>query len=292
MPLRLRCHCKVNLLLNILERRPDDFHELETVLLPVPVHDELEFEHAPAGTPLQFTCDNPDLPVDDANLVVRAANAFFTATGLSGRARIRLAKRIPMAAGLGGGSSNAAFTLRGLNQLFDRPLANDSLYTLGASLGSDVAFFLQDRPALATGRGEQIEPLPPFQALAGAGLVLVRPGFGISTPWAYQELKHFPSCLNGERGRARKLAEALQIPSLHQATAGCYNSLEAPVFNKYPWLLVLQEFMRSHGAIATLMSGSGSTTFAIAESPAAATGIADRVRTEFGDGNWIQTVAL
>lgn len=292
MPLQLRCPCKINLILNILGRRPDGFHELETILFPVPLHDELTIEALPGGNSIALTCDNPSLPVDQTNLIVRAAEAFFHACGLPPRARFHLAKRIPMAAGLGGGSSNAAITLRGLNELFGHPLDADRLHNLAAGLGSDVPFFLQDQAALATGRGEQVTPLPPLRSLQGAGLVLVRPGFGISTPWAYQQLAHFPDQLNGRAGRAAQLAADLTDRPLATAAPGLYNSLEGPAFNKYPWLLVLQEFMRAEGAIAALMSGSGSTTFAIAESPAHASRIASRVRDEFGDSNWIQTVAL
>lgn len=262
MPLTLDSPCKVNLLLNILGRRPDGFHELETIMLPVPWHDRLHFEHAPVG--ISLTCDDPQLPVDGTNLVVRTARSFLSATGSSSGIQIRLEKRIPLAAGLGGGSGDAATTLLGLNRLFGEPLSLSRLHELAASLGSDVPFFLYGRPALATGRGEQVTVLKPFSALQGCWLFLAHPGFGVATAWAYRELANHPEALNGRPGRAEALARALHAGDLSRACSELYNALEAPVLRKYPVLALYQEFCRSAGASGALMSGSGSTTFAIA----------------------------
>ena len=143
--------------------------------------------------------------------------------------------------------------------------APEQLAALAAALGSDVAFFLQTKPALATGRGEKIVPLEPFPALRGTALLLIHPGFGVSTAWAYQNLARFPEALNGRPGRAQKLVELLQTGGLAGAAAEFYNSLEAPVLEKYPLLALFQEFLRAHGASVALMSGSGSTTFALVE---------------------------
>ena len=131
------------------------------------------------------------LPTDGQNLVHRAATAFLQAAKITGGVRIHLEKKIPLAAGLGGGSGNAATTLLALNELFDQPLAPEKLHELAAALGSDVPFFLQNRPALATGRGEKIQPLEDFPALRGKAFLLIHPGFGILTAWAYQALARF-----------------------------------------------------------------------------------------------------
>src|SRR5512139_412816 len=152
MPLIRPSPCKVNLLLNILGRRDDGFHELETVLHPVPVADELSFTRSGSG--IQLRCSEPSLPVDSGNLVHRAAAAFLSRAQLREGVSIHLEKRLPLASGLGGGSSNAANTLLGLNELFAQPLNSDQLRELATVLGSDVPFFLQDKPARATGRGE------------------------------------------------------------------------------------------------------------------------------------------
>jgi 4-diphosphocytidyl-2-C-methyl-D-erythritol kinase len=290
MTLELSSPCKVNLVLNILGKRPDGFHELETLMQPVNLFDTLSFEAAGKGTTL--TCSDAALPTDSKNLVVRAAHLFFSSVPGQAGARIHLEKRIPLAAGLGGGSGNAATTLAGLNQLFGNPLPPATLHQLAASLGSDIPFFLQQGPALATGRGEIIQPLEPFAAFKKTALVLIHPGFGISTPWAYQQLARFPKALNGRPGRAEDLAKTLRSGDLATAGAQLFNSLEAPALHKFPILALFQEFLREQGAIGALMSGSGSTTFALVESLPAAHHLAAAVRDKFGDTNWIKVVPL
>ncbi len=288
--LEKRSPCKVNLLLNILGRRPDGFHALETVFQPVNLCDHLAF--ARRGTGIQLTCNDPSLPTDAGNLVHRAATAFLGAAEIADGVRIHLEKKIPLAAGLGGGSGNAAMTLLGLNELFGQPLPVVKLAELAAALGSDVNFFLQDKPALATGRGEIIEPLEPFPALRGSSFFLIHPGFGISTPWAYQNLARFPAAQNGTPGRARRLIKLLEAGDLAAAGQEFYNSLEAPALDKYPVLKLYQEFLRSQGAAATLMSGSGSTTFAVFPQPAAAEAVVEKFKAKFGENCWTAVVPV
>jgi 4-diphosphocytidyl-2-C-methyl-D-erythritol kinase len=289
MTLEKRSPCKVNLLLNILGKREDGFHELETVMHPMQVFDRLTLERVEAG--VHLTCSDASLPTDSRNLVYRAAESFLQAARVRGGAQLHLEKKIPLAAGLGGGSGNAATTLLGLNELFGLPLNPAQLNELASSLGSDVPFFLQDQPALATGRGETIRPLAPFAALRSAAFVLIHPGFGIATAWAYQQLARFPNALNGETGRAQKLISLLQGTSLSTAGTAFYNSLEAPALEKYPLLVLFQDFLRANGAAATLMSGSGSTTFAVTETRAEADNLAEKFRAKFGAHNWIQVVS-
>lgn len=280
--------CKVNLILNILGKRPDGFHELETIMHPVNVCDELRFERAPS---LELTCSDSALPTDAGNLVFRAAQSFFVDTRIQEGARIHLQKNLPLAAGLGGGSANAAVTLAALNELFDNPLPPVRINELAGRLGSDVPFFLQSAPALATGRGEQVESLPPFKAMQGAAFLLIHPGFGISTPWAYQSLARYPAALNGTPGRARHLVTLLQTTNLKTAGAEFYNALEAPALHKYPLLILFQEFLRENGASACLMSGSGSTTFAITDSLSGAESLREKVKGKFGTSHWTAVVA-
>jgi 4-diphosphocytidyl-2-C-methyl-D-erythritol kinase len=283
--------CKINFLLNILGKRDDGFHELETVMHPVPVFDTLEFERGPSCG-VTLTCSHSALPVDSTNLVQRAATAFLQAANISEGARIRLEKRIPLAAGLGGGSSNAAQTLLGLNELFGHPLASDQLTQIAATLGSDVPFFLHSGPALATGRGERISPLERLPALRDAFALLVYPGFGISTAWAYQQLARFPGASSGKAGRAQELVSRLQTADLASAAPGFYNALEAPALKKYPLLQIFQEFLREHGAAVTLMSGSGSTTFALTIGEHAAEALAGKFRNMFGESHWLAIAPL
>jgi len=288
--MRLKSPCKVNLILNILGKRSDGFHELETVMHPVNVFDEMDFARVPHG--FHLTCSDPTLPTDAGNLVHRAAMLFLQKTEIRDGVRIHLEKKIPLAAGLGGGSGNAATTLLGLNEIFGKPLSTKALHDIAATLGSDIPFFLQTKPGLGTGRGEQIQPLDFFPAMKDAAILLVHPGFGISTPWAYQNLARFPGALNGTPGRAQKLIALLQTSDLRGAGAEFYNSLEAPALEKYPLLALFQEFLRENGAAATLMSGSGSTTFALAQNLSAAEQLAEKFKTKFGETYWAAVVPI
>jgi 4-diphosphocytidyl-2-C-methyl-D-erythritol kinase len=290
MTLEKQSPCKVNLLLNILGKRADGFHELETLIHPVAVFDRLTF--ARAGQWIQLSCSEPALPTDSRNLVYRAAERFLHTAQIKDGVRLRLEKTIPLAAGLGGGSGNAATTLLGLNELFGHPLPPNRLQALAAELGSDVPFFLQSKPALATGRGERIQSLDFFPALEHAAFLLIHPGFGIPTAWAYQHLARFPSALNGQPGRAQKLISSLQAGELRNAAAEFYNSLEAPALEKYPLLALFQEFLRANGAMVALMSGSGSSTFAIVENQIAGEALAEQFKTKFSQTNWVVVVPV
>jgi 4-diphosphocytidyl-2-C-methyl-D-erythritol kinase len=290
MLLQKKSFCKVNLLLNILGKRPDGFHELETVMQPVNFCDELAFERG--GNGIQFSCSEKSLPTDSKNLVFRAADNFLAVAKISDGIKIHLEKKIPLAAGLGGGSGNAATTLLALNELFGQPLATEKLIEIAATLGSDIPFFLQDKPALATVRGEKIQPLENFPALRGKACLLIHPGFGISTPWAYQNLARFPEALHGQKGRAQKLISHLQTADLKAVAGGFYNSLEAPALEKFPILALFQEFLRANGALAALMSGSGSTTFAICENVSAAESLAEKFKSKFGSNCWTAIVPV
>lgn len=280
--------CKVNFLLNILGKRPDGFHELETLFHPVALTDRLVFKKAATG--IHLTCNHPELPTDSGNLVYRAAESFLKAARISDGVSIHLEKRVPLAAGLGGGSSNAAHTLAGLNELFGKPLTD--LHPLAATLGSDVNFFLQDRPALGVGRGEQIQSLEHFSSLAGVHIFLHHPGFGISTAWAYKNLARFPDALNGRPGRALEFVNKLRQRTLTEAAPHFYNSLEAPALEKYPILSLFQEHLRANGAPVALMSGSGSTTFALAASRTAAEKLSEQFKAKFGEGGWHAIASL
>ena len=290
MALEKHSPAKVNLLLNILGKRPDGFHELESIMHPVAYHDRLSFERCGSGVTL--TCNESTLPVDASNLVYRAATQFMLATGISDGVKIHLEKRIPLAAGLGGGSGNAATTFLGLNELFSNPLPPEKLDGLAAALGSDIPFFLQTRPALAIGRGEQVESLDEFPAMRGKSFLLFHPGFGIATAWAYGSLARFPAALNGQPGRARKLIAGLRVESLAVAGKQFYNSLEAPALDKFPILALYQEFLREHGAEAALMSGSGSTTFALFPDRSVAESAAEEFRGKFGQAGWLAIVPV
>jgi 4-diphosphocytidyl-2-C-methyl-D-erythritol kinase len=179
-----------------------------------------------------------------------------------------------------------------LNEIFAHPLDPGQLQLAAAALGSDVPFFLQDKPALATGRGEIIQPLDFFPALQNAAMILVHPGFGIPTPWAYRQLDHFPTAQNGRAGRALELVSLLRAENLAAAGKRFYNALESPALRKFPLLVLFQDFFREQGAPATLMSGSGSTTFAIFSGMQAAERALEKFMEKFGTTCWTAIVPL
>lgn len=290
MPLEVKSPCKINLLLNILGKRADGFHELETVMHPVPFYDVLNFERVASG--IHLTCSDATLPTDSKNLVYRAAEKFLGTTRIKEGVRIHLEKRIPHAAGLGGGSGDAATTLLGLNELFKTSASLESLSEMAASLGSDIPFFLQNRPALATGRGEKIQSLDFFPALQNFYIILVHPGFGISTPWAYQQLACFPDALNGKPGRAQKLISLLRTENLEAAAPEFFNAFEQPAFQKYPLLSLIQEFFRNNDAAISMMSGSGSAMFALVRGQSAAEMLLAKFQETFGPAFWTTIAPL
>jgi 4-diphosphocytidyl-2-C-methyl-D-erythritol kinase len=166
------------------------------------------------------------------------------------------------------------------------------LHELAAELGSDVPFFMQSQAAVAKGRGEIIEPVAPLEALDGKSLLLVRPGFGVPTPWAYQGLAKFPGAKNRPLGQSDELAKRLANGSLAEAGDAFYNSLEAPVFDKFPLLKLIKQHALANGAEAALMCGSGSTVFAICPDAATAQSLGQAIEAEFGKQSLAQTVSL
>ena len=289
MKLNRQSHSKINLLLNVIGQRPDEFHELEMLMLPVPIFDRLDFELAGGG--IELTCNRPGIPTDSGNLAWRAAESFAAKAGVAGGIRIHLEKTIPAEGGLGGGSGNAAATLLALNELHGQPLGQAALQDLATGLGSDVPFFLQNQAAVARGRGEIIEPVASLTALDGKSLLLVRPGFGVPTPWAYHGLAKFPDAANRPLGQAHELAKRLANGSLAEASA-FYNSLEAPVFDKFPLLNLMKQHALANGAEAALLCGSGSTVFVICSDAATAQSLGQAIKSKFGQQSFVQTVPL
>ena len=272
---------KINLYLRIVGKRPDGYHELETVMLPLAFGDQITLQSRKAG--ITLACDDPRLPTDDSNLAVRAAKALGTTKG----ARISLKKRTPLAAGLGGGSSNAATTMLGLDQLWKLNAPSDKLHTLAASLGSDINFFLAGGAALCRGRGEKIEPIP---CKLSAAILLVNPGFGISTKWAYESWARAAkeSRLTAPPPEVSLLLHALAKDDLAEVSRCLFNSLEAPSIRKFPVLELIKDAMRDGGAVGALMSGSGATVFGLFPDAKLAKASAQDVREQFGPSMWTQ----
>lgn len=274
---------KVNLYLRIVGKRADGYHELETVMAPLDFGDTLAF--APAEHGITMSCNHPALPTDDTNLVMRAAKAVAQHFGVSQGAHIALTKRAPLAAGVGGGSSNAAATLRGLNELWKLGATPAQLNEIAASLGSDVNFFLAGAAALCRGRGEQVTPI---RFRLRATVLLVNPGFGISTKWAYERWSQLAGRLTDSPPDVTLLVRALEANDLEGVGASLYNSLEASSLRKFPVLELLKQAMREAGAAGALMSGSGASVFGLFAEATAAQEAAQALREDFGPSLWAQ----
>lgn len=257
---------KVNLVLRVQGKRADGFHAVETLMSPVTLSDILEIRLCGLSG-LDFSCSDASLPLDGTNLVCRAVDSFRNRTGFSGGVCVHLKKRIPHGAGLGGGSSDAAAVLLGLNRLAGAGLTLEELEEVAAGLGSDVPFFVRGVPAWCRGRGEIVEPLK--EKLPNLELLLVKPPFPVPTVWAY----------NAWAARSESAVPATSSGSL--CSIELKNDLEGPVFSKYLILPVLKHWLiEQAGVQAAMMSGSGSTMIAFLENDVQ--GLEARVHAEFG----------
>ena len=256
--LSLKAPAKINLFLKIIRRRPDGYHEIESLMQKIELFDTLHFFRQ--GEAVVLSCPAAKLPEDEGNIVYRAAHAFFSATGIKAGVKIILEKKIPIAAGLGGGSSDAAAAVIGLNSLFETDLDQKQLSKIARPLGADVEFFVQDcSAALATGIGDRIQRV---ESPTGFTVVLVNPGFGVSTKWAYENFpltsNSNPYILARDLNMSRELRDS--FPGLCE-TVG--NDLEAVTVRRYPEIADIKKELTKAGAAVSLMSGSGPTVFGL-----------------------------
>ncbi|HTB81730.1 MAG TPA: 4-(cytidine 5'-diphospho)-2-C-methyl-D-erythritol kinase [Opitutaceae bacterium] len=274
---------KINLFLAVTGRRADGYHELVSVVVPVDFGDTLGIETR-AGDEFTLECADPAVPRGESNLVLKAARLFAEMTGRAGGAAFFLEKRIPIGAGLGGGSSNAVAALRGLNFLAGEPLDAAALAALAARIGSDCALFLPGGPVVMRGRGERVEPLAVETAarLRGRRMLLFKPGFGIGTPWAYAQLAAAGEKNYLPAAEAEARLAAWSRDARAPAEAILFNSFERPVFQKFPALPVLLENLAAEFGLAAHMSGSGSACFAFLPDGVATNAVAARIHEAWG----------
>ncbi len=246
---------KVNLFLKITGQRVDGYHELVSVFVPVALYDKLKISKSEKG--LEVYCTGRELPKGQDNLINRAAISFFEKTGIRKGTKITLIKKIPISSGLGGGSSDAAATLKGLNQLWPNPLSKEDLEKLALSLGADVPFFLLQKPAIARGIGEILQPIENFPSF---WYVIVSPDFMVSTAWAYERTK-LELTNNGNQNILNSLKKGIfNIPDL------LFNDLERVTLVKYPFLCSIKDSLIKLGALGALMTGSGPSVFGLFDS--------------------------
>jgi len=250
---------KINLILRILERRPDGFHNLWSIMQTVALEDEVQIRLRTDRQGIHLRCDATQLAADQSNLVYRAAAEVMARAKQSIGLDIELRKRIPMGAGLGGGSSDAAATIIGLNHLLQLKWSPAQMADAGQSLGSDVPFFLFAPSAFVAGRGEMVRPV----VVEGARwVVLVNPGFGVNTKWAYQELAATRIVVTPLSLAQRELDRQSRV-SWDQLIATAENDFEAPVFAAHGKLREIKRSLQAHGAEIALLSGSGATVFGL-----------------------------
>jgi len=252
---------KINLFLAITGRRADGFHNLVSVVVPLDFGDELAVE---ASEGFALECNDPAVPVDGSNLILKAAAAFAAATGWKSGAHFKLGKRIPIGAGLGGGSSNAVAALRGLNQLAGGIASEWLLAEIAATLGSDCALFLKNAPVIMRGRGEQIEDLAQVGVIArlrGRRVLLFKPSFGIGTAWAYGRMAARGTDYLPEREAESRLCSWMEGAAPLENLL--FNNMEAVAFQKYVALPLLLEKLRKECGLVGRMSGSGSACYVL-----------------------------
>lgn len=264
-------YAKINLTLDVKYKRPDGYHEVEMIMQSIDLYDILHLSET-SSNKIEITCNVPYIPLDERNLVYRAAQVFQRKTGIQRGVAIDLKKNIPVSAGLAGGSSDAAACLRGLNRLWNLGLSLDQLAEMGAEIGSDVPFCLYGGTALATGRGEKIELLPPAPPL---WVVLVKPGMSVSTAEVYRRL-----LVNQieQHPDQQAMQQALIDGDFQQIVDQLGNVLEKVTFQMHPEVRLVKERMVRYGAQGALMSGSGPTVFGIFEREQRALRVCNAIR--------------
>jgi 4-diphosphocytidyl-2-C-methyl-D-erythritol kinase len=269
--LTIRAYAKINLGLHIIDKRDDDYHNLETIFYPVDIFDEIELK--PYKGDVVISCDHPDVPTDSTNLCARAANSLRAHLKHSEGLHITIRKNIPVGGGLGGGSSDAAAVLLALRELWNADVSDDELIRLASGIGADVAYFLRPTAAFATGRGDELEY---FDFTLPYWVVVVYPYLQVSTAWAYKNFQ-----LRMElRGNLQNLVE--QHPyDLSLWKAEMENDFEDVVFAAYPEIADMKEALFRGGAGYALLSGSGSSVFGLFESQIDAEDTADALLADY-----------
>lgn len=278
--MKIRAPAKINLRLKVVGKRADGYHLLDTIMVPVSLYDEIEIhklriaptQEKTADELIKITCDDPAVPAGEENLAYRAAQLILKNRCGVPAVHIHIRKRIPLGAGLGGASTDAAATLVGLNRLFKLRLSFPKLEKMALSLGADVPFFIRARPARARGIGERLSPLGELPRIWS---VIIYPGFPVSTAWVYGNLAKLTKPI-------ANTSIATSLKSFDQLSSLLENDLESVTLDRYPEIGLLKQKLLREGAPRVLMSGSGSSVFGVFASKQAALTAFERLRKEEG----------
>lgn len=246
-------YAKVNLALDILYKRDDGYHEINSIMQQVSLKDTILFSDKKEGITIE--CQDKDLPLDSSNLVYRSWEKMKEVSGINRGIHIKIEKNIPIAAGLAGGSSNGAATLKAINQLWDLNLSQRELMDIGKTLGADLPFCILGGTAKAQGIGELLTPLKSFKDKC---ILLANPGIGVSTAYAYGKLN-----LNAEPYDIDELIQCMEDEDLPCVAKKMKNRMEEAIIKEYPIIAEIKRKMVKYGALESLMSGSGPTVFAL-----------------------------
>ena len=251
--LYLKSYAKVNLALEVLYKREDGYHEIESIMQEVSLCDEIVFEDKQEGITIES--NSGEIPLDSSNLVYKVWEKMKEVSGVDRGLKIKIHKNIPVAAGLAGGSSNGAMTFKAINQLWDLKLSDDELIKIGSSIGADIPFCIMGGTAKAQGIGEKLTKIKPFK---DKYILIANPGIAIPTAYAYSKVN-----LSGERYDLEELIRAMDRDDLKQVSNKLYNRLEKVIIAENPIIQDIKNSMMKNGALGALMSGSGSTVFGI-----------------------------
>jgi len=273
--IKIDSYSKINLTLNILARREDGYHEIETIMQSINLADKVIITEEKEG--IKIKCNHPQVPVSNQSLAYRSAEKILKKFGIERGVKIEIDKKIPLASGMAGGSANSATILVGINKLFNLTLSNEDLRKIGEELGMDVPFCIQNGTALAYQRGEKITPLPPINP--PLWIVVINPGFKISTQWAYNNLDL--EKIKRRKNNTEAMLAALREGEPWEIAKNLFNSFEGLIIKKYPETARVKDRLINEGVLGALISGSGPAVFGIAQNEEEALQIYEKLKPEY-----------
>jgi len=268
-------YSKINLSLNILAKRQDGYHNIETIMQSINLADRIFIKKEKEG--IKIKCNHPLVPVDTQSLTYRSAEKILNRYRITKGVKIEIDKKIPLASGMAGGSANSASILVGINKLFDLSLSNKDLRKIGEELGMDVPFCIQNGTALAYHRGEKVTPLSPINP--PLWIIIINPGFKISSEWAYNNIDL--DQIKREKNNTKDMLKALKRGGLEEIAKNLFNSFEGLMIKKYPEIEKIKDRLIKEGILGALMSGSGPTVFGVAQNKEQALKIYEKLKSEY-----------